>query len=125
METKEITSELERLAIAAHQLRYRVQAALDQEPTKAVNRVREAASASHQLTRQLTRLALELEGAYGTTGQTPDAHLIEAAITRYESEGEIEIDRECAVVSRCDDPKGAYVSAWVWVQEEEIEEEVA
>ncbi len=50
-----------------------------------------------------------------------DKQYIEAARRQYEKEGEIEVD-ETAVVSRGED-EGAYVQAWVWVSNSELEEE--
>lgn len=54
------------------------------------------------------------------TDQKPtDAQYVAAARARYEREGEIEID-DSPQVSRGDDP-GAYVQAWVWVYDSEVE----
>jgi len=50
----------------------------------------------------------------------------EAARQEYQSDGEVEVDEDVAVVSMGDDP-GAYVEAWVWVgwdAHPEIEEKV-
>jgi hypothetical protein len=49
-----------------------------------------------------------------------DARYIKAARAQYHKDGEIEID-DGALVSRGDDP-GAYVQAWVWVSDEELED---
>jgi len=49
-----------------------------------------------------------------------DAEYIKSAKRLHESEGEVEIDSN-AKVSRGDDP-GAYVAAWVWVDDYEVAE---
>lgn len=57
-----------------------------------------------------------------------DKQYVDAAYRLYHEEGEIEIDtdrhsEEPAKVSRGDDEgaAGAYVQAWVWVPDEEVE----
>lgn len=49
-----------------------------------------------------------------------DEQYIEKARERYGSEGEVEID-DGAIISRGHDP-GAYVQAWVWVYDDEVNE---
>jgi hypothetical protein len=49
-----------------------------------------------------------------------DLYYVKEAEKRYHADGELEVDSDAAV-SRGDeeDPGGAYVSAWVWVPDEE------
>jgi hypothetical protein len=51
-----------------------------------------------------------------------DEQYVEAAVTKYQRDGEIEIDKD-TVVSRSDD--GAYVQAWVWIEIESLQSEAA
>lgn len=62
----------------------------------------------------------DLEAPEGEEGEGPtDETYREAARDRYGCDGEIEIDPG-APVSRGDDP-GAYVQAWVWVDDSDLE----
>ncbi len=47
-----------------------------------------------------------------------DKQYIDAARLQYESEGEVEFDDD-ARISHGDDP-GAYVQAWVWVNDNQV-----
>lgn len=51
-----------------------------------------------------------------------DDKYIELAKKKYESEGTLEIDDE-AVISRSPEGGGAYVQAWVWVEDGEVKNE--
>lgn len=50
----------------------------------------------------------------------PDPRYIEAAINEYAEDGRIEIDDD-ALISHGDD-QGAYVQAWVWVDNDDLPE---
>lgn len=80
------------------------------------------AQAAHALALEhLNKIAVDEVGATLEPGSITDARYIEAAREKYESEGSIEID-ESAKVSRGDDP-GAYVAAWLWVYDNEVNPE--
>ena len=48
-----------------------------------------------------------------------DAALVEEARRRYDKDGEVELDGPNETIVSRGDPQGAYVMAWVWVDDPE------